>query len=175
MSTSTTDLAAASAFAVIGAGAIASATPAHAGPVSISGDSNWRVSAQSTVSTHYPRVGNTVTATATMKYNAQFLGLPVPVTGYYTQTFPTKPFATPTLVSVVNADLYRRHYVSSRDTYVGSSAWVVSGQSTFWGSKTVTIKASAKARSKGSSGYVHGGTGRGHSIDANSIDYIKVS
>ena len=152
---------------------IALAAPAHASPIALSGDTNWSITSHLTVSNNYPKLGTTVTAWETLVYLAHFVGFPLPVTGYYTLSFPYAPFARPTLLSA-DAGLDSNTFAYAYDPYMGKNAWLVKGQANFWGSKTVHLNGSAKTDTRGATGYVHGGTGTGHPIDANSIQYISV-
>ncbi len=161
------------AAAALMASTVALAAPAHASGISVGGDSNWGITSQSSVSTHYPSLGNSVTATENLVYSAHFLGIPIPVTGHYMLTFPYAPFSRPTLLSA-NANMNSWTYSYAYDAYMGKSAWVVRGQSDFWGSKTVYLKGAGQTDTRNATGYVHGGTGTGHSIDVNSIDYVAV-
>lgn len=153
--------------------AVAAPTAAYAG-VSVGGDSNWSITVTTSVSSHYPKVGNTVTGNVNLVYDAHFLGIPLPVTGYYISSFPYLPFARPTLLSA-NAPLDSTTYSYTWDAYMGKNAWTVRGSKGFWGDATVYVKGSAKVDTAKVSGYFHGGTGTGHSIDANAIDYVGVS
>jgi hypothetical protein len=147
-------------------------TAANAG-VSIGGDTNWGVAVYTSVSTHYPKLGNSVNGNLKIVYDAHFLGIPLPVTGYYTNSFPYAPFARPTLISA-NAPLASTSYAYAWDSYMGKYAWTVHGSKSFWGDSTVTVNGNGKTDTR-SSGYFHGGTGTGHSTDENAIDYVSVS
>jgi len=155
------------------ASTIALTAPAYAAPISVGGNSNWTITSQSSVSTNYPALNKTVTASENLVYKARVLGIPLPMTGYYILSFPYAPFAKPTLLSA-NAPLNSLTYAYGWDPYMGKNAWVVQGKCNFWGNMTVYLKGSAAAVTKGAAGYVHGGTGTGHQLDVNSIDYIKV-
>jgi hypothetical protein len=144
---------------------------ANAG-ISVGGDSNWGITAETSVSTHYPYVGNTVHGNLKVTYNAHFLGLPIPVTGYYINSFPYLPFAKPILVSA-NSPLASLNYAYAWDAYMGKYAWTGNGSKGFWGDAVVTVNGDGKIDYR-SSGYFHGGTGTGHTTDENAIDLVSV-
>lgn len=144
---------------------------ANAG-VSIGGDSNWGITVNTSVSTHYPSLGQTVNGNLKIVYTAHFLGLPIPVTGYYINSFPFSPFSRPTLVSA-NSPLASLTYAYAYDAYMGKYAWTVNGSKGFWGDATVTVNGSAKTDTR-VSGYFHGGTGTGHTTDENAVDLVAV-
>jgi hypothetical protein len=144
---------------------------ANAG-ISIGGDSNWGITVETSVSNHYPYMGNTVNGNVKIIYTAHFLGLPIPVTGYYINSFPYLPFARPTVVSA-NSPLASLTYAYAWDAYMGKYAWTVNGSKGFWGDATVTVNGSGKIDTR-ASGYFHGGTGTGHSTDENAIDLVSV-
>lgn len=144
---------------------------ANAG-VSIGGDSNWGITVETSVSTHYPSMSQNVNGNLKIIYNAHFLGLPIPVTGYYINSFPYAPFSKPTLLSA-NAPLASLTYAYAWDSYMGKYAWTVNGSKGFWGDATVYVNGVAKTDTR-VSGYFHGGTGTGHTTDENAIDYVSV-
>lgn len=159
-------------FAAASAIALVAPAAANAG-VSIGGDSNWGISVYTSVSSHYPTLGNNVNGNLKIVYDAHFLGIPIPVKGYYINSFPYSPFARPTLISS-NAPLGSTSYAYKYDAYMGKYAWTVNGSKSFWGDATVNVNGRGKTDSR-TSGYFHGGTGTGHSTDENAIDYVKVS
>jgi hypothetical protein len=154
-----------------------STTPAYAGTsVSIGGDSNWTVTATATTSATYLTLGQTLSGTSKLVYDAHFLGIPLPVTGHYVNSFPYAPFSRPTLISA-NAPLstgttYGYYY----NSYLAKYSWEVRGKDGFWGDKSVTLKGSARSDTR-TSGYFLAGTypcGSG-CTNANAIQYVKVS
>jgi hypothetical protein len=145
---------------------------ANAG-ISVGGDTNWGITVETSVSTHYPYLGNTVNGNLKITYNAHFLGLPIPVTGYYINSFPYAPFARPTLLSA-NSPLASLTYAYAWDSYMGKYAWTVNGSKGFWGDAVVTVNGAGKTDTRGATGYFHGGTGTGHQTDENAIDYVSV-
>lgn len=154
-----------------------SATPAQAGTsVSIGGDSNWTVTATATTSARYLTLGQSMTGTSNIVFDAHFLGIPLPVTGHYVNSFPYAPFARPTLLSA-NAPLSTgTSYGVFYNSYLGKYSWEARGKDSFWGDKSVTIKGTGKSDSR-SSGYFLAGTypcGSG-CTNANAIEYVKVS
>lgn len=156
----------AAATAILG---LASAPVAHAG-ISIVGDSDWRITAKTSVSDSTPKKGATMKGNVTINFTAQVLGIPLPATGHIVSSFPKGPFSTPTVTK--ESGLGGASYSYRSDAYLGKKAWVASGQQNFWGSTTLEIRGKSKVRAV-SSGYFHGGTGTGHSIDANVSDYVK--
>jgi hypothetical protein len=152
---------------------LAAPAAANAG-VSVGGDSNWSVTVNTSVSNHYPTLGTNVGGNLKIVYDAHFLGIPLPVTGYYINSFPYMPFAKPTLLSA-NSALSSTTYAYKWDANRGNYAWMVNGSKGFWGDATVTVNGSGKIDTRGVSGYFHGGTGTGHSTDENAIDLVSVS
>jgi hypothetical protein len=150
------------------------ALPAQAAGVaiSISGDSSFGITAKATVTDQSVSKGTNVTGTTDLDYSAYALGIPLPVTGYYVNSFSTK-FAQPVLLAS-DADLSSLTYKKVTDAQVGATQWAVNGSSDFWGTKSVTIKGRGKATTAGS-GYFHAGTGAGHGTDANAILRTTVS
>lgn len=116
---------------------------------------DWEVTATSTPS-HYSRnVGQTLTGSGTISYKARFLGLPLPLRAYYTNSFPNT-FNRPSLKSWTNANLptsYSRQY----NSYLSVNQWEIRGSGWFAGEKTVKIVGDAKAATKGL-GYFYMGT-----------------
>lgn len=141
--------------------------------VSIGGDSNWTVKVTTSVGTNSPKVWTSDTGNVNIFYDAHFLGIPLPVTGYYISSFPYMPFARPTMLST-NSTLGSNTYAYTYDGYTGRYAWMVSGKKSFWGDATVNIKGKATADTPRAEGYFHGGTGTGHATDENALDYIYV-
>jgi hypothetical protein len=133
------------------------AVPATARTVSVSvgGDSSWRVTASATTSADTVSVGKKLTGTSKIKFSAYVLGLPIPVTGYYANSFPTT-FRRPVLKSA-DADLSSRTYSKVINAYLGTTQWEVRGKSSFWGSKSVKIVGDARAASKATR-YFYAGT-----------------
>jgi len=153
--------------------ALTLAVPAVASAgVSIGGDTNWGIRVDTSVSNHYPYLGNTVHGNVKITYTAHFLGLPIPVTGYYINSFPYAPFSRPILVSA-NSPLASLTYAYAWDAYMGKYAWTVNGSKGFWGDAVVTVNGDGKTDTR-VSGYFHGGTGTGHSTDENAIDLVSV-
>ena len=148
------------------------APPVANAAVSIGGDSNWGITVTTAVNTHYPHLGNSVNGNVKLAYNARFLGLPIPVTGYYLNSFPYMPFARPTLLSA-NSPLASNAYAYKWDAHMGKYAWMVNGSRSFWGDATVTVNGVGRTDTR-ASGYFHGGTGTGHATDVNAIEYMSV-
>ncbi|MFT4216382.1 MAG: hypothetical protein QM619_04245 [Micropruina sp.] len=124
------------------------------------------------VSTNAPKKGASVKGGVTIDYTARILGLPVPVTGYIVSSFPFGPFAKPVVTSD-NCLSSSADYGYRWDAHMGKSAWVVSGSQSFWGDNTLYINGKGKTDAV-KSGYFHGGTGTGHTTDANARDLIEV-
>lgn len=151
---------------------VGTASPANAVSVSVdAGGSSFKVTATATVSSQSVSKGTTVTGTTKNTYSAFALGVPLPVTGYYINSFPTK-LSQPSLYAS-NGSLASNTYAKKTDAYVGATQWVVNGSNSFWGDQSITITGKAKAATAGS-GYFHAGTGTGHSTDANAILKITV-
>lgn len=148
---------------------LASAPVAHAG-TSIAGNSAFKINVKTSVSDSTPKKGSTMNGNVTIKYTAEVLGIPLPVTGYVFSSFPYAPFAKPKVTS--DNCLGNANYSHRYNVYLGKKAWIVSGQRSFWGSATLYIKGKAKVDAV-SSGYFHGGTGTSHQLDANARDYVK--
>lgn len=144
---------------------------AHAG-ISIGGDSNWGIVAETRVSANSVKKGRAITASTTITYSARVIGLPLPVTGYYVLSVPLSPFSRPTLMAE-NAPLENRTFRPLHDPYLKKTAWLVRGNTRFWGYKKVHLRARAVSDTR-ASGYVHGGTEVGHQIDANSTEFVRV-
>lgn len=72
-----------------------------------------------------------------------------------------------------NGTLESTAYAKKYDSWLGTTQWLVRGESTFWGSKTVTIKGSAVGGTSGSR-HFHAGSGTGNQIDANAAVRITV-
>lgn len=144
---------------------------AHA-KISIGGDSDLRIVAETRVSANSVKKGRAITASATITYSARVLGLPLPATGFYVLSVPLSPFSRPTLLSE-NAPLESRSFKALYNPYMGKSEWLVRGSSRFWGNMKVHLRASAVSDTR-ASGYVHGGTGVGHDIDANAAEFVRV-
>lgn len=131
--------------------------PAHAGvSVSVGGNSVWKVTSTASTSHDTRNVGQLLTGTAKVDFSAKVLGIPLPVTGHYANSFPTT-FKQPSLKSASNADLNSRSYSKVRNSYLAQTQWEVRGKSSFWGSKTVKIVGDAKASSKATR-YFYSGT-----------------
>lgn len=149
---------------------------AHAGvSIGIGGDSNWGITATTRTSDTYLRPGRTLTASTSITYRAHVLGIPIPVTGYYHLAIPQSGGFynyAPTLVSY-NSSLTSRTFAINHGRYTGTREWYVEGSTTFWGTKTVDLKATVRSSHAGSGGYVHGGSGFGHWIDANAAQYVR--
>ncbi|MEO7130776.1 MAG: hypothetical protein ABIZ07_05315 [Dermatophilaceae bacterium] len=132
--------------------------PAHAGTsVSIGGDTNWTITAKATTSADSVVVGGSVKGTANIVYDAHFLGIPLPVKGYYVNSHPYIPMKLPVLNSS-NADLYRLNYIKYWNSKTGAYSWEVRGNSSFWGDKSVTVAGTAKGDIKGTTGFFLSGT-----------------
>lgn len=145
--------------------ALGSAAPSAAKvSSSIAGDSDFKIRA--VAETSHEKVARTsrVSGSARIKFTARVLGIPMPVTGFYINSFPTI-FKEPRL-DAYDAKLATKKYTKIWDSWEGATQWMVKGQENFWGEKTVRIEGSAKGNKKGS-GFFHAGTGSGHSIDAN--------
>jgi hypothetical protein len=163
------------------AGAAAAALTLAASPaadasvvsVGVGGDTNWGIKVTATTNTSYPKVGTRLSGNTSIQYDAHFLGIPIPVTGYYISSFPYAPLARPTLVSD-NVDLASTTYGYNWDGYMGKYAWTVYGQKGFWGDYTASISGSAVADTHRASGYFHAGTGSGHASDANARNLVSV-
>jgi hypothetical protein len=157
--------------------ALGAAVPAQAGTsVSIGGDSNWTVTATATTSANYVTLGTSVTGTSKIVFDAHFLGIPLPVTGYYVNSFPDAPFPRPTLISADAPLSTGTTYQYFYNSYLGKYAWEVRGKDSFWGDKTVNLKGSGKTDAR-TSGYFLAGTypcGSG-CTNANAIQLVKVS
>ncbi|MCI9887000.1 hypothetical protein JT358_00805 [Micrococcales bacterium 31B] len=162
-------------YAVLGAVALslASAVPAHAGTsISIGGNTNWGIVTKAITSRDSAPRGTRVSGTADIKYTARVLGLPLPVTGYYVNSFPTT-FQQPRVDSY-DAHLSSTTYKQVYDSWQHSTQWMVSGSESFWGGKHVTVKGSAVAGRVGSK-FFHAGTGSGHQADTNASRRISIS
>lgn len=146
-----------------------SAPLAQAG-VSIAGDTDWKITVNTSLSDSTPAKGATMKANVTNTYTARIMGVPLPVTGYIISSFPYTPFATPTVTG--DNCLGTATYSYRTDPYMNKKAWVASGDRFFWGTTTLYVKGSAKADTV-STGYFHGGTGAGHWLDANARDYVS--
>lgn len=163
-----------SAATIVAAGvglSLLAAPMAHAG-ISVGGDSDWKITVKTSVSNGTPKKGTTINGNVTIDYVAKILGIPLPVTGYIISSFPDAPFAKP-VVTGDNCLGSTADYKFGWDSYMGKNAWVVSGSQGFWGSNTLYIKGKAKADAV-KSGYFHGGTGTGHTTDANARDLVQV-
>ncbi len=142
--------------------------------VGIGGDTDWGIKATATTSTNDPKCNANMTGNIKVDYSAHFLGIPIPVDAYIIPSFPYMPFARPVDLAD-NAPLSSVTYSSTWDAYLGKNAWTVHGSGSFWGSNTWYINGRAKADTQGKTGYFHGGTGTGHSIDANTCNDVSVS
>lgn len=124
------------------------AVPAAAGvSIGIGGNSTWKVTSTATTSHDTRAIGQTLTGTAKVAFSAKILGIPLPVTGHYANSFPTT-FSRPSLKSYTNADLTSTSYSQLYNAHLGRTQWEVRGKSSFWGSKTVTVVGDAKAATK---------------------------
>lgn len=143
----------------------ASMAPASAGAdVDISGDSNFKITTEAETSHNKVKRSKRVTGKVTISYKARVLGIPLPVTGFFINSFPTI-FKQPRVDSYsgqLSSTTYRKVY----DSWQRKTQWLVKGQEDFWGEKVVKVTGSAVGNTKGS-GFFHGGTGTGHDIDAN--------
>lgn len=159
-------LAAAAAMVAVSSGAQAISVSVDAG------GSSWSVTATATVNSQGVRRGAEETGTTKNTYSAYALGIPLPVTGYYVNSFQSQ-FNQP-IVYASNGQLSSRTYSKKTDAYLGATQWMVNGSNDFWGSQTTTITGKATAGRTGG-GYFHAGTGTGHDTDANAILYVRVS
>lgn len=145
--------------------------------VDIVGDTNVGVKAVSTVSTNYPKPGASVTGTSKITFYYHVLGLPLPNTGYYVNSFPWIQTARPTLVDT-NHRLDSKTYAQFFNPVTDAYAWEVHGSDGFTGDMTVKIIGSAKTDAKGS-GYFYAGTYTCKSWsgcrNADAISLVKVS
>ena len=142
--------------------------------VGVGGDTDWGITATATTSTYYPTYNTNMAGNISVAYSAHFLGIPLPVTAYVVSSFPFMPFSRPVDLAD-NAPLSSVTYAYTWDSYMGKNAWMVNGSGSFWGSNTWYVNGTAKADTHGATGYFHGGTGTGHSIDANTRNYVSVS
>jgi len=65
-------------------------------------------------------------------------------------------------------------YSKQYDSYLGTTAWMVRGKQSFWGSDHVSITGRATSATN-TWGYFHAGSGTGNWIDANAILYVSSS
>ncbi len=137
----------------------------------ISGDSTVKVTATARTNDVSFTKGQRLHARASINYEARILGLPLPLTAAYVNSFPLH-FGKPRL-DETNADLRSTTYKVMRDNWLKTDQWMVGGDKGFWGTLSITIKGSALAQSKGQK-YFHAGTGTGHAVDANSALRITV-
>jgi len=137
---------------------VATSAPASAGvSVSIGGSSTWKVTATASTSADNVRVGSRLTGTSNVRFEAKVLGIPLPVTGHYANSFPTT-FSRPSLKSA-DATLNSRTYSQIRNNFLGQAQWEVRGSEGFWGGKTVRITGDAAAATRASSGrFFYAGT-----------------
>lgn len=118
--------------------------PAHAGVnVAIGGDSNWKVTATAITNRDTAKKGQSVTGTAKIEFEARVLGIPMPTTGHYSNSFPAT-FERPTLESA-DGDLDSFSYSKVYNAYLKSQQWEARGSSFFFGEKKVTIKGKSEA------------------------------
>ena len=151
---------------------LGSVAPAHAAiSISIGGDSSFSITATATTSHTSVNKSTRVTGTAKLAYKTYVLGIPMYASGKYCNSFPTI-FRQPRLDSW-NGTLESTAYAKKYDSWLGTTQWLVRGESTFWGSKTVTIKGSAVGGTSGSR-HFHAGSGTGNQIDANAAVRITV-
>lgn len=132
------------------------ASPAYAGGIDIVGDTNVGVKATATVSDNTVSKGDSVTGAGKIAFYYHLLGIPLPNTGYYVNSFPWSVTARPTAISwnhPLNSSTYQKFY----NTDIKSYQWEVQGSDGFIGDMTVNIKGKAKTDTKGS-GYFYAGT-----------------
>lgn len=152
--------------------AIGVAVPAQAATsVQIAGDSAFQITAVARTSDTSLKKRERLHARATLKYEASFLGIPLPATARYMNSIPLT-FDTPRL-DEWNASLASKLYSSRYDKWLGTRQWIVSGSENFRGSKRVSVKGSAIAEARGAR-YFHGGSGVDHWMDANAALRITV-
>jgi len=140
--------------------------------VTIDGNAALQVTTMARTSVSSLAKGERLHARATMTYEAQVLGLPLPLTAAYFNSIPLS-FGRPQLDDVDNADLDSMRYSVMRDSWLGTDQWIVRGDKGFWGNLTVSLKGSATAVTSSKKRF-HAGTGTGHAVDANSAILITV-
>ena len=133
------------------------AAPAQAAvSVSIGGDTDWKVTATATTDATTLKVGQKMTGTAEITFEARVLGLPLPATGYYANSFPTT-FSKPSLTQG-NADVDSLYYSKRRNNFLKTRQWEVRGHKSFWGDMSVTITGEGRAATVGSNRHFYAGT-----------------
>lgn len=151
---------------------LASVAPAQAATsVSVGGDSSFKITATATTSHSSVNKSTRLIGTAKLNYRAFVLGIPVHAYGKYTNSFPTI-FKQPRLDSW-NGTLDSTVYAKKYDAWLRATQWLVRGETSFWGEKTVTVKGSALGGTNGSK-YFHAGSGTGNPADANAAVRITV-
>lgn len=152
--------------------ALTAAGPAQAQTsTQIAGDSTMKVTATARTNDVSFEKGKRLHARTNVTYEARILGLPLPLTAAYVNSFPLH-FGKPRL-DETNADLRSKRYRVMRDSWLQTDQWMVTGDKGFWGTLSITIKGSALAQSKGQR-FFHAGTGTDHALDANSALRITV-
>ena len=146
--------------------------PVHAVTTTqVVGDTAFKITAVAKTNTTSVKKKERFHARATVRYKATLLGLPLPLTAAYVNSIPLH-FETPRL-DEFDAELSSKKYKVMRDAWLKTDQWIVRGDKGFWGELRVTVKGSAIARGKGSA-FFHGGTGTGHSVDANAAIRVTV-
>jgi len=135
------------------------ATPALAyadSPVKIGGITDAWVEATAKVSTSTVSIKskNKTTGTGIVTCHYRFLGIPIPNTCYWTNSFPTI-YKQPSLYSA-KGSLNSRIYAQSYNNYLGRIQWQVKGSQNFAGDVTSTIIGKAVGKTKGT-GYFYAG------------------
>lgn len=155
---------------------LSSQVPAYAGTsISIGGNSDWKVTATATTNTNSVKQGRYATGTATISFTARILGIPLPNTGYYANSFPIT-FARPSLLSS-NGNINSTTYQKMTNQYLGRQQWEVRGSQGFWGDMSVTVKGQARALTVSSGRYFYAGTiscGK-NCTNANAIQRLNVT
>ncbi len=145
--------------------ALGIAAPAQAATsIQVAGDSAFKITATAKTGDTTLKKKESLHARATMKYQAMLLGIPLPATAYYMNSIPEN-VSQPKLDDW-NASVTSKTYTKRYDKWLGTKQWIVFGSADFYGTKTVSIKGSAKAATRGSK-YFHAGSGTGHPLDAN--------
>ncbi len=143
-------LASAMAVAALMASAVPVA-PAHADVYPI----EYSVTATAKLSAQTIKVKKKVKGTAKVVFIRHFLGIPMPSTGFYSNSFPVS-VKKPTLTAT-NVALNSRKYAQKYNTWLKKSQWEVNGKQDFAGKLTASITGSAVGATKGA-GYFYGGT-----------------
>jgi len=140
----------------LAASSLCISAPAHAGTtIDVSGTTEARVKATSKTSASSVKIGKKMWGKITLNYRYSVLGIPLPSTGYYVNSFPLT-FKKPSLVSA-NAPLKSVKYIKKQNTYLKTKQWEVNGKKGFSGKLDVTLKGDAKGHKKGTA-YFYGGT-----------------